>query len=148
MISLTVICKFCKKFQSSFMYPAESFVCNSKWNALTSKILWQHTHSKMVGIFPQFLQLHHSCELNLPCWVSALLWSLPSMQLGQICLDDTGSNWKPGILSSIFPRETFLTLVLKYLLCFQQKVFRGFIFCYFVQILVKMFPKQIYYFFI
>ena len=41
-----------------------------EWNALTSGILLQHTHSNLVGIFSQFWQLDHSWELNLLCWIA------------------------------------------------------------------------------
>ena len=75
------------------------------------------------------------------------------MQLGRVALVDTGLNWKPRILSSIFPREVFQISAWKYLFCAQQEVFRVFIFPYFVlswyilaQRLVKMFPKSKYFF--
>ena len=75
------------------------------------------------------------------------------MWLGRVGLVDTGLNWKPRILSSIFPREVFQISAWKYLYCVQQEVFGVFIFPYFVlswyilaQRLVKTFPKWKYFF--
>ena len=43
----------------------ESLVLPFKLNALTSRILWQHAHSNLVGIFLQFWQLCHSWEHSI-----------------------------------------------------------------------------------
>ena len=61
------------------------------------RISWQHTHSKLVGIFLHFSELLYSCVLNLSCWVFASTWSLPSAWLWQVPLAHIGSNFKPKI---------------------------------------------------
>ena len=60
-----------------------AFLCLLKWNVSPSRISWQHTHSKLVGIFSQFLQLQHSSELNLSCWVSLHLGRFHHSNLGE-----------------------------------------------------------------
>ena len=71
-------CKYCEIFKNSYFEKhlrttasvnsrsavfQESLALPFKWNALTSGISWQHTHSNLVGIFSQFWQLRHSWEL-------------------------------------------------------------------------------------
>ena len=95
----------------------ESLALPLKWNALTFGIPWQHTHSNLVGIFLQFWQLHHSWELILLYWVSVSSW----LQLRGVVLVNTGSNWKPRIVSSIFSREFFPNFGIKILVLCSAK---------------------------
>ena len=62
----------------------ESLALNFRWNALTTGILWQYTHSQLVDLFSYFSQLQHSCLLHRSWWIPASSWSLPTLKFGRV----------------------------------------------------------------
>ena len=120
------------KFQNSCI-PEESSL-HFKWNALTSAISWQHTHSVNWLASFHIFQLHHSCALNLSYWISASSWSL---RIWENLFGTHRFNLEVDDFIfhvAIFSRETFQTLAWKLLLCFLQRVYKNpefefFLFC-------------------
>ena len=105
--------------------------------------------------FAKFLRTPFLQNISGGCFCGSC-WSLPSLQLGWVGLMDTGLNWKPRVLSSIFSREISKIWAWKYLLCVQQKS-SGFLFFLILfsatcskygvfQSLVITFPKRILFF--
>ena len=113
----------------------ERLALNYKWDALTARISWQHTHSYLVDIF-------------FTIFTVAPFLCIPSVILG-FCFILVTSNtviweslfgahrFKLEVEDFIFhvvvySRETFQTLAWKFLLYILQKVFRVYIFPDFV----------------
>ena len=52
-------------FPQNLQKISEQLYSSVKWNTLTFRILWQHMHFELVGIFLHFSQLYHFCVLSL-----------------------------------------------------------------------------------
>ena len=108
-------------------------------NALTSGISWQNTHFSILTV-ARFL------------WTQSIILGFHFILVPSITV--TWSSSFSGLrfkLEIPYSPEKLSKLARKYLFCFQQKVFRVFIFPYFVLLwyvlvpsLLKTFPKRIY----
>ena len=132
MISYTI--KSNSKTYSRTAVFQESLALNSKWNALTAGISWQHTHSKLVGIISHFTVAPFFCTQCVIldfCFITVasntVIWaSLFGAHRFKLEAEDFIFH------VTVFSRKTFQTLAWKFLPCVPQKIFGIYIFPYFV----------------